>query len=138
MLHAGRHLHRGMRGVNRRLAADVLKVIGVLPLVEWRRRRSGPLPTATSLRARGAGAPARNSDGRALLKKAIRFVDARLPGGPNCYRRALLEIALDAGAAREPLHFGLIAHGGPRSGHAWLGDPATAEDAASYDARFVI
>jgi hypothetical protein len=49
-------------------------------------------------------------------------VDGRLPDGGNCYRRALLAIALDAGAAQDPLVLGLDARGGPASGHAWLGE----------------
>jgi hypothetical protein len=34
-------------------------------------------------------------------------VDVAAPGGPSCFRRVLLETALDAGAARETLIFGL-------------------------------
>jgi hypothetical protein len=69
---------------------------------------------------------------RCGLRAAIGSVDALLPGGPNCYRRALLEMALDAAAALEPLHMGLDASGAPMSGHAWL----RAEDRGnrSYDA----
>lgn len=43
-----------------------------------------------------------------------------MPGGPNCYRRVLLETALDAGAAKEKIVFGLRAGGTLRSGHAWF------------------
>jgi hypothetical protein len=69
------------------------------------------------------------------LRRLIRGVDACLPGGGNCYRRALLEVALDPAAAAEPLHLGLREHGGPRSGHAWLGDRRDSGEA--YDAEFV-
>ena len=58
---------------------------------------------------------------RARLQRVIAAIDARLPGDPSCYRRALLEICLDAGAAEEPLHMGLKVPGGHRTGHAWLG-----------------
>jgi hypothetical protein len=46
-----------------------------------------------------------------------------------------MEIALDAGAAKEPVHMGLKAHGAPNSGHVWL---ASAPDGdGGYDAEFV-
>ncbi len=45
--------------------------------------------------------------GRSRLRRAIGWVDAAFPGGPNCFRRTLMEIALDAGAAGETLVFGL-------------------------------
>jgi len=73
---------------------------------------------------------------RERLRRTIRFVDRLFPSGPNCYRRTLTEIALDAGAAAEPVHMGLQANGGPRSGHIWL---ASAPDGAGrYDAEFVL
>jgi len=56
-----------------------------------------------------------------------------LPDGGNCYRRALLELALDPTAAAEPLVFGLKQGGGSGSGHAWLGDARGFE---TYDAEF--
>jgi hypothetical protein len=43
---------------------------------------------------------------------------------------------MDAGAAREPLHMGLNAEGGPRSGHAWLA--SSPDRPAHYDAEFVV
>jgi hypothetical protein len=65
----------------------------------------------------------------------IRLVDRGFPGGGNCYRRALLEVALDPASALEPLHMAVREHGGPGSGHAWLGEvPDTNE---TYDAVFV-
>jgi hypothetical protein len=41
------------------------------------------------------------------LRRAIVSIDARYPGGGNCFRRVLVELALDAGAAEERLVFGL-------------------------------
>ncbi len=72
------------------------------------------------------------SETDADLRAAIGSVDARMPGGPNCYRRALLEIALDPGRPR-----GAAAHGARRqrcseSGHAWLGGDGSGD--RSYDA----
>ena len=44
-------------------------------------------------------------------------MDALGPGGPQCLRRVLLELALDAGAAEETVRLGLD----PRAtGHAWI------------------
>jgi hypothetical protein len=64
----------------------------------------------------------------------IRLVDRLFPGGANCYRRTLLEIALDAGAAEERLFLGLKEQGGPASGHAWLESWPDAAEASRYDA----
>jgi len=105
-----------------------------LPRIEWGRRFRGPALLVNRVREYGASAPARDPARRARLRRAIAAVDARLPGGPNCLRRALLEMRLDAGAARELIHFGLRAHGGPRSGHAWLSSWPDSERASSYDA----
>ena len=49
------------------------------------------------------------------------MIDGALPDGGNCYRRSLIEIALDKVAAQESLNMGFAAEGGLRSGHAWLG-----------------
>jgi hypothetical protein len=122
--------------VIREVLGDFARVICALPYVEWGRRFRGPAPLASTLRRRGAKAVARDAERRNLLRKVIGAVDSRLPGGANCYRRALLEIGLDAGAAREPLHLGLRSHGGPQSGHAWLGSAETSTEV--YDARFEI
>jgi hypothetical protein len=85
-------------------------------------------------RTRGRSCAQRNGHDRKLLQRVIGAVDARLPGLPNCYRRALLEMALDAGAAEEPLHLGLRVPGGHRSGHAWLG--GTSDQSVPFDVTF--
>jgi hypothetical protein len=103
------------------LARDSASLLLKAPAIERQRVTLGP--EAAIRRARLVGAKARRRDGAALedLRRAIRFLDRRWPGGPNCYRRVLLELATDAGAARLPVQMGLRASGGPRSGHAWLG-----------------
>ena len=58
-------------------------------------------------RARGRTGRRRSPRGRRRLRRAIMMVDARWTGGGNCFRRVLIELALDAGAARERLVFGL-------------------------------
>jgi len=79
-----------------------------------------------SARQRSRRRPARSSLARAQLRRAIAFVDSRFFREPNCVRRALLEMTLDRGAAREPLLAGFMAGGGPKSGHAWLlSDPVS-------------
>ncbi len=54
----------------------------------------------------------------------IAIIDRLWRGGPNCYRRVLLEISMDAGAARDVVKMGFRSSGGQGSGHAWLGDAA--------------
>jgi hypothetical protein len=61
-------------------------------------------------------------------------IDARFLGGGNCFRRALLEIAVDPDAATEPLRFGLREDGGVGSGHAWLA--SSTEPRCRFDAEF--
>jgi hypothetical protein len=98
--------------------AELLGVLRVLRLVESARRKQGPRPLLEELRQRGARAPERDAVRRRCLRRAIAWVDRCL--GANCFRRALLETALDRGAAREPVSLGF--HAGPArlSGHAWL------------------
>ena len=88
-------------------AAELARVLSVVWGVEKRRLREPPATVVRSMRARGARREARGPIGRARLRRAIGWVDAFMPGGANCYRRTLLELALDRGAARETLVFGL-------------------------------
>jgi len=115
---------------------DLLGVLVAVPRVEWGRRHEGPRPLTAKLRRLGRSVPSRPAGRRERLRWIIRAIDARLPGGPSCYRRALLEMSLDRDSAGEPLRMGLRAHGGPRSGHAWFGSAEA--PAESYDADFAI
>lgn len=115
---------------------DLLRIGIQLPAIEWRRRTEGPGSLVPWLRVRGRSAERRSPEERVRLRRWITLVDRLIPGPPNCYRRALLEIALDAGAAEEPLHMGLKVPGGPRSGHAWLGSDGTS--VGNYDVQFDI
>ena len=138
---AARRLSRYLRVAVPRLlplafVREVARVLAVLPRVENGRLRVGPKSLALRLRAQGSGQPERDEPGRVRLRRVIAALDRIFPTGPNCYRRALLEMALDAGAAREPLTLGLRAGGGAGSGHAWLG--ARPDDGAGYDAEFVV
>ena len=104
------------------LLLDLARVLVQLPRVEVGLRLHGPKPLVQRMRARGRERTERAAPERARLRRAIGWLDARLPGGDNCYRRVLLEIALDRGAAGEPFRMGIDKRGGTRSGHAWLGD----------------
>lgn len=102
---------------------EVARVLRVLPQVERLRASVGPTRAAQLLRSSSTRRP---SDS-ARLARAVAFVDARSSGGPNCYRRALLRIALDANA--ESLKLGFKLDGEAVTGHAWLGD----EDQGQWD-----
>jgi hypothetical protein len=118
------------------LVRDLLSVLRALPVVELGRLRKGPSPLVKALRLRGSRGARRSQDERVRLRRVIAAVDARLPGGGNCYRRALLEIAIDPTSAGEPLRMGLRFEGGPRSGHAWL--PSSGDPADRYEAEFSV
>jgi hypothetical protein len=123
--------------VLRSLAAplvDFARVLRALPRVEWERLFRAPAVSMPRLRRLGLQSARRLPGDRAKLRRIVAFVDRCLPGGGNCYRRAMLESCLDAGAAGERLMLGLRASGGPRSGHAWLASAADADSDASYDA----
>lgn len=88
-------------------AREVARTVALLARAEEARLGPSPERAVTSMRARGEQAVRREPRARARLRRAIAWVDAIHPRGPNCYRRTLLELALDGGAAREPLVFGL-------------------------------
>lgn len=114
-----------------RLLPELCRVLCVLLDVELGRMREGPEPLVQRLRRRARRA--RGTKEREELQRVIRWVDAKMPGGPNCYRRVLLETRLDAGAARERIVFGLRKGGGRGSGHAWLEGK---EGGEGYEVRF--
>lgn len=84
--------------------AELRRAALVLPGAE-RLRHGSPRDAVATMRRRGARAGTRGPIGRARLRRAIGWLDAL--HRPNCFRRVLAEIALDAGAARETLVFGL-------------------------------
>jgi hypothetical protein len=83
------------------------RVAGAFAAAEQARRGEAPERAVAAMRARGEGQLERGPIGRARLRRAIGWLDALAPGGANCYRRTLLELALDRGAAGETLVFGL-------------------------------
>jgi SAM-dependent methyltransferase len=110
------------------LAIEMARVAMKFPLVDRVRRELGPKDAASAARRLGADAPQRDALGRAQLRKAIALCDRAVPRGGGCYRRVLLEVALDAGAAKETIRLGL--HKNERRGHAWLDRVAPAD---AYD-----
>ena len=98
------------------------------PSVALAARWSG---AARTLRATlGRLSPPRQRE-RRLLQRVIGAIDARMPGVRVAIEEPV-EIAVDRGAASEPLRIGLRLGHGPL-GHAWLGnDPAPAR----YDVEF--
>ncbi len=94
-------------------AIELRRAAGLARAAE-RSRHAPPDAAVRAMRERGARQAERGPIGRARLRRAIGWVDALMPGGPNCYRRTLLELGLDAGAARETLVFGLDVD---RTGH---------------------
>lgn len=88
-------------------ATELGRVLRVVALADRARARLTPERAIAEMRARGARERVRGAVGRARLHRAIGWVDALSPGGASCYRRTLVELALDGGAAREPIVFGL-------------------------------
>lgn len=110
---------------------NLVKALWLVRWIDSCRARLGPRSAVERARRRGLGCLPRTPEERLVLKRSIRWADRIAPRGPNCYRRALLEIALDPSAASETLTMGLSADGGPGSGHAWLAsEPAP----SGYDA----
>jgi hypothetical protein len=99
------------------------QVLRMLPRVESARRRLGPRAAVAAMRRQGQDAAERDERGRRCLRRAIRWVDLCLAGG-NCYRRSLLEIALDRSAASAPLVLGFNVRAERLDGHAWVGTGA--------------
>jgi len=118
------------------LLVELGRVARLLIVVERDRSNLGPCPAAARARTRGGGTRARPKSERDVLRRAISILDARMRGGPNCLRRALLEMSLDRGAAGEALHLQVSANGEPGSGHARL--ESWPEDGRTFDATFVI
>jgi hypothetical protein len=111
---------------------EVLRVLWALPRVEYGRRRQGPRVLLEALRCRGVQCGARSVEQRRRLRRAIGLVDLACLRR-NCFRRALLEVVLDAGAATEPLYLGFRKDGGQFTGHAWLASTGTAQ---TFPAQF--
>ncbi len=121
------------------LVAEMMRVLSIAARVEADRQREGPMPLLEKLRREGRARRRRPDQDRARLVRAIGIVDRFFPGGGNCYRRVLLESALDRGAAVERVFMGLKHDGGPGSGHAYFAREAAEQPpASSFDVVFEI
>lgn len=116
------------------LVAEAARVVAALARVERDRLRLGIAEAVARARARGASRPARPAASRLRLRRAVLAIDARLPGGANCYRRALLEMSLDGAAAGERLHLDLSLRGPSPAGHVRL--ESWAESRRLHEATF--
>jgi hypothetical protein len=112
------------------LIADVARAVFLAPEIERARRTLGPHDAVAIARSFGRDGRRHSERRRSSLRWVIRMLDRLFRGGPNCYRRALLEMALDRDAATEKLMMGFRMGGEPRSGHAWLASEPTA---GTYD-----
>jgi hypothetical protein len=114
---------------------DILGAALVAPRIEFLRRNKSLHMAADLARRSALRSPIRTISQRSSLRRAIARVDSLFPGGPNCFRRSLMEISLDRGAAREKLLAGFQKGGGLGSGHAWL---ESHDVEKSYDAVFAV
>lgn len=111
---------------------EVARAIALVRVVDAGRAKETPERILAALRERGVRTGrARGRIGRARLRRAVGWVDALSPGGPSCYRRVLLESALDAGAALETVVFGLDVG---RTGHVAFED----REEGTFDVLFGI
>lgn len=94
----------------------------LLAVVEYLRLRHGPKKTLRICRAIGQRQRSMSPSRSASMRKVIRALDRLSPGGPNCYRRVLLETCLDASAAAEKVVFGFRQEGGDTGGELKDGD----------------
>ncbi len=78
-------------------------MLRIVAAVEHARRHGSPQAVVRD--ARNRAGKTRGPIGRARLRRAIGWVDAAMK--ENCYRRVLLELSLDAGAAKERIVFSL-------------------------------
>lgn len=122
-----------MRRLNLALAVEIGRVLRVFSSVERGFLTEGPGPLLARLRGKGRLAQPRDAASRERLQRAIRWVDACVPTGRSCYRRALLEIALDPFAAEEKLIIGLDVSGDSAAGHTWLGEDSVRLRMRPYD-----
>jgi hypothetical protein len=116
---------------------EVARAARLRGAAESARLREPPERAVAAMRGLGHACRTRGPIGRARLRRAIGWVDALSPRGPNCFRRVLLELALDAGAAGETLVFGLDVDA---TGHVAFEGAEDAEDGdeQAFDVAFRI
>ncbi len=117
----------------RELARELVGALGAVLAAE--RARALPARAAlTTMRSLGKERQERSPVERARLRRVVRWADALIPPGPNCYRRVLAESALDRGAAMDLVVLGLDVG---RTGHAFFrSDPEPPP--SRYDVEFEV
>lgn len=117
------------------LLSDAVLVLRRGLLVDRTRLTMGPRNAILLARSLGRQVGPRSPRERAALGRLIRLADRFWWGGPNCYRRVLMELATDPKAANEVVTLGFTKDGAPRSGHAWMGAGAPVDQPGRrYDA----
>lgn len=114
-----------------RLVTELARVTRVAREAERLRMNVGPAEAVARQRAKGRRKRRRDAPTRQELRTAVNWLDAKWPGGGNCFRRVLIELALDAGAAEERLVFGLDVG---KTGHVAF----EGADDATFDVAFVL
>ena len=110
---------------------ELARTLRVARACEKARTRMTPEEAVRNAQQLGKLARSRGPLGRARLRRAISWVDAAM--GENCYRRVLLEVALDGGAACEKVVFSLDVG---KKGHVAL--DGRDETTAAFDIAFAI
>ena len=117
------------------MVSDAVLVLRRGLLVDRTRVTMGPRSAVLLARSLGRQVRPRTPHERAGLGRLIGLVDRFWVGGPNCYRRVLIELATDPEAANATVSLGFAKGGEPRSGHAWMGSGAPPDHPGrSYDA----
>lgn len=97
--------------------------------VEWDRRRKGFKNCLEKARRRGARiSPLSGRFSPDSVRRAAQVIDVCFPGGPNCFRRVLLELSLDERAGALIVRMGFRSSFSTDSGHVWLGDRDREDD----------
>jgi len=104
-----------------RLGWDLVCLFRRVARLDRLRLSEGPRRAVEEARLLGHSCRGRLPRERRLLQRQISLIDRLWRKGPNCYRRVLLEISMDRGAADEIVRLGFRGAGGEGSGHAWLG-----------------
>jgi len=118
-----------------RVVPDAVLVLRRGLLMDRSRAAMGPRNAVLLARSLGSQVRPRSPRQRVALGWLIRAFDRACKGGPNCYRRVLLELATDPEVAGNVVTMGFTKDGGPRSGHAWRGSgPPADQPGRRYDA----
>ena len=115
-----------------RLAAMAVEAAVLLREVDEARGIVGPDALVARMRKEGALRPALSKLATRRLPGIVYRLDRLLHGESNCYRRALVQVALDPRAAGEPFVLGLDTGKESPVGHAWI----EGTERAAYDVEF--